>query len=101
MLLNRDPGDQLKYPCLIMTYLNLKQLPSEVVAQPSQSKVEGGIVYKFMIGGMIYVFFVSKHIIPSWLADVVINPKNEMKIIHSAPEMAKNAIGSMLGIRLN
>ena len=26
---------------------------------------------------------------------------NEMKIIHSVPEMAKKAIGSMLGIKLN
>lgn len=99
MLLERDPGEQLNYPCLIMTYLNLKKLPSELVAQPSQSRVDGGIVYKFMIGGMIYIFFISKHIIPSWLADVAISPKDDMKIIHSTPNMAKKAIGSMLGIK--
>ena len=99
MLLERDPGEQLKYPCLIMTYLNLKKLPSELVAQPSQSRVDGGIVYKFMIGGMIYIFFISKHIIPSWLAYVAISPKDDMKIIHSTPNMAKKAIGSMLGIK--
>ena len=98
MLLEGNPGEQLEYPCLIMTYLNLKDHPSDLVTQPSLSKVDGGYVYKFLIGGMICNFYVSKDIIPERLADVVINPRGELKILHMPPEMAKKALSNMLGI---
>ncbi len=100
MLLNSDPGELLEYPCLIMTYLHLKEYPGDIVAQPSRSRVNGGHVYKFLIGGMIYIFFISKHIIPSELRDFAINPKGEIKIIHSSPRLARRALGAMIGIRL-
>jgi len=100
MLLKEDPGDRLIYPCLIMTYLHQKGYPRDVVAQPSRSRINSGYVYKFLIGGMIYVFFISKHIIPGELKDVFINPKGEMKIIHSPPHLARKALGSMIGIKL-
>ena len=98
MLLGDNPGGQLEYPCLIMTYLNLKNLPSDLVSQPSRSRVDGGYIYKFLIGGMIYIFFVSKNIIPKRLADVAINLNGELKIIHLTPDMAQQAISNMLGI---
>ena len=100
MLLNTDPGEQLKYPCLIMTYRHLKEYPEDIVAQPSRSRVNGGHIYKFLIGGMIYIFFISKHAIPPALMDVAINPKGEMKIIHSPPRLARRALGSMIGVKL-
>ena len=100
MLLNGDPGEQLKYPCLIMTYLHLKEYPGDIVTQPSRSRVNGGHVYKFMIGGMIYIFFISKDAIPPALNDVAINPKGEMKIIYMSPRFARTALGSMIGVKL-
>lgn len=99
MLLSGDPGEQLKYPCLIMTYLNLEQFPDDVVAQPSLSKVNGGFVYKFLISGMIYIFFVSKYIIPDGLKECAINRNGELKIIHMLPQVAKNALSDMLGLK--
>ena len=100
-LVSGDPGEQLDYPCLIMTY-HIKELPADIVAQPSLSRVDGGHVYKFVMGGLIYLFFVSKRrIIPSEIRDFVINPKGEMKIIHSPPRLARKALGSMIGIRLD
>lgn len=100
MLLNKDPGTQLKYPCLMLTYLNLKEYPRDVVAQPSRSRVNSGYIYKFLIGGMIYIFFISAHIIPSGLKEVCINLKGEMKIIHTPPRLARKALSSMIGIEL-
>jgi hypothetical protein len=101
MLFNSEPGDQLEYPCLIMTYLHLNKYPGDIVAQPSRSRVNGGYVYKFLIGGMVYVFFISEHFIPDGLKDISINPKGELKVIHSPPRLARQAIGSMLGIKLD
>jgi hypothetical protein len=98
MLLNSDPGEQLEYPCLIMTYLHLKEYPGEIVAQPSHARMNGGHVYKFLIGGLLYIFFISKHIIPPELRDVAINSDGEVKIIHLLPHLARKALGSMLSI---
>jgi hypothetical protein len=100
MLPDSDPGEQLEYPCLIMTSLHLKEHPNDIVAQPSHARVNGGHVYKFLIGGLFYIFFISKHIIPSDLSDVAINSDGEVKIIHFPPRLASKALGSMLGIRL-
>ncbi|ACL04919.1 hypothetical protein Dalk_3229 [Desulfatibacillum aliphaticivorans] len=99
MLINSEPGDQLKYPCLIMTYLHTKKYIEEIVAQPSRARVNGGYVYTFPIGGMVYVFFVSEHIIPGSLKDLSISPKGELKIRHSSPCLSRRIIGSMVGAR--
>ena len=100
MLLESDPSEQLEYPCLIMTYLNLNDFPVDIVSQPSLSRVDGGYIYKFLIGGMIYIFYVSKHIIPSQLSDFAINRDGELKIIHFQPRVAKRIFSDMLGIDL-
>jgi hypothetical protein len=96
MLLNGEPGEQLKYPCVMVTHPHLK----DIVTQPSRSRVNGGHVYKFLIGGIIYIFFISKHAIPPDLMDVPISPKGEIKIIYSSPRLARKALGNMIGLKL-
>ena len=100
MLIESDPGEQMNYPCLIMTYSNLHQFPNDVVAQPSQSRVDGGYVYKFLISGMVYIFYVSKHIIPNKLKDCAINRKGELKIIHLVTQGARRVFNNMFGLKL-
>lgn len=97
MLLNGEPGEQLTYPCVIMTYRHLKDYPVDIVAQPSRSRVNGGHVYKFLIAGIVYIFFISKiskRAVASGVMDVPINSKGEMKIIHSPPRLARRALGA-------
>lgn len=100
LLLNSEPGRQLEYPCLMMTYLHLKEYPGDLVAQPSQARVNGGYVYKFLIGGIIYIFFISKTTIFPELKDIVVNTEGEIRIIHSPPDLAERALGSMVGMSL-
>jgi hypothetical protein len=100
MLLYREPGEQLKYPCLIMTYLHLNKYSGDVVAQPSRSRVNTGYVYKFLIGGMLYPFFISKNIIHAGLKDFSINPNGEIKIIHTPPDFTQQVLRNMIGIKL-
>ena len=99
MLISTDPGDQIQFPCLILTYLNLKNYPKDIVAQPNRLKVDGGTVYRFLIGGMIYLFYITKRIIPSWLADAAINPNGEMKIMYSPPRYAERTFNNLIGIK--
>jgi len=100
MLFNGDPGDQLQYPCLIMTYLHLRDYPGKVIAQPSWSMGGGRHVYTFLISGMIYLFFISQDVIPPESKDFFLNPKGEIKIIHLTPQLARKALGSMIDIKL-
>ena len=100
MLLENDPGDQMEYPCLIMTYRNLDEFPNDAVAQPSQARLNGGYVYKFLISGMIYIYYISKHIIPNHLKDCAINRIGELKIIHLVPQGAKRIFNNMFALNL-
>ena len=99
MLLQSDPGEPLKYPCVMMTYLNLKEYSGDIVAQPSRSRVKGRYVYKFLIGGITYIFGVSENSIPSEWEDAIINLKGEMKIVHLSPRSARRVFASMTGIK--
>jgi len=99
MILNNDPGEQMQFPCLIITYLNLKDYPKNLVAQPSRIRKNGGTVYRFLIGGMIYIYYITKSTIPKWLADIAINPNGEMKIVYSPPYYAKKLFNELFGIK--
>jgi hypothetical protein len=58
-LLSDDPGDPIAYG-VIMWGITLA--PGEtpgVIMQPSKVRVEGFITYKFVFGGMMWVYFVS------------------------------------------
>ena len=98
MILSGDPGEQMVYPCLIMTYLSLEDLPSDLVTQPSQARVDGGYVYKFLIGGLVYVFFVTRRITPEWVADVAINQEGEMKIVIPKAGIVQKILSDMTGV---
>jgi|RhiMetdeSRZDD1v2_1073273.scaffolds.fasta_scaffold69486_4 hypothetical protein len=100
MLLNSDPGEYLKYPCVMMTYRHLKDWPVDIVTQASHSRANGGHVYKFMVSGMLYIFFISDNAIPTALMDVPINRKGEIKIILSPPRLARRAVENMTGIKM-
>ena len=85
-----------------MTYLHQKHLLDDLVIQPSQLKGDRGYMYMFPIGGIIYLFVISQHIIPQipveW-KDTVINPEGEMKIIHLSSNLAEKTLKTLLGIK--
>lgn len=100
MLLTGDPGEQLRFPCWIRTYLNFKDIPSDVLAPPSRLKVDGGFAYQFLIAGTIYTFFITKRIIPDWVAECAINLKGELKIMCLKREAAMNILSGLMGLKL-
>lgn len=97
-ILTEDPGEQLIYPCLIMTYLNQDDFPIDLVVQPSQARVDGGYAYNFLIGGFVYMFFVTSRIVPDWISDVAINPEGEIKIVFSTRQLTGQMLSNMTGV---
>ena len=100
MILSNTPDVPAKYPCVMITYLNLKEMPHQLIGQPSLSREGGGYKYLFLIGGVLYIFYVSHHNIPSWVHECAINLDGEFRIIHMSQRLAKATINNFLRMDL-
>ncbi len=98
MILYEDPGDPKVYPCLMVSYLNQKEIPHQIIGQFILSKKGGAYTYFILIGGILYIYFISHHNIPSWIYECVLNTECEMKIVHMFSKMASNTINTFIGM---
>ncbi|MCH7535898.1 MAG: hypothetical protein IH948_09200 [Bacteroidetes bacterium] len=102
MILHGDPGQIQEYPVFCMTYANIKNLPKDLIAQPkSVRSTSGHRVQMFMIGGMIYMFYVnsSGHILPESVIENTINPNDEIRYLHIPKDMGWDVIIGYFGIK--
>lgn len=100
MILNNTPDVPAKYPCVMITYLNLKEMPYQIIGQPNLSREGGGYKYLFLIGGVLYIFYVSHHNIPSWVKEYSINLDGELRINHMSQKLAKATINNFVRMDL-
>jgi len=95
MILYGDPGDVIDYPIIIASYLTSQTVPQDLISSPRRIKTKEGFnIYKFVIGGLIYFFYVNSanHKPPKIILDSTINKKNEMTIIHIPENKALDII---------
>ncbi len=88
MILNGDPGAVDDYPIFFATMVNDKNAPKDLVAQPQLRITKSGHTsFIFIIGGMIYLFYINANGIkmPDMILTETIKPSNEMNIYHVAP----------------
>ena len=101
MIINGCPKKQMEYPCMISTYLhNKKELSPDFIGQPIKVKNNDGTRYVFLIGGFLFMFFISQHGIPEWISELVINENNEFRIPHMSKDMGKEMLNYFLGIEM-
>jgi len=100
MIYNKNPKDQLEYPCILTSHLTNREVSRGLITNPQQLRYDGGYAYRFIIGGLDYLFFVSQHIVKESYSNYAINPKGEINIIHLPSDTSKEIIGSMLGLSL-
>ena len=98
MILNEDPGNPKMYPCIMITYLNYKKLPHQLIGQPILSREGGAYTYFFLIGGVLYIYLISQHNIPAWVYECALNSEGEMRIVHMLPKMASKTINNFIGM---
>jgi hypothetical protein len=98
MILNGNPGKSSEFPFLIFTYLNHKDIPSDLITQPRRSKYDGGTTYNFLVGGMSYTIFISKHIIPDFVYETTIKEDNTLKIIYTDKHIRNTILKAMTGL---
>lgn len=98
MIFHSNPDEPNKYPCIMVTYLNLKKLPHQFIGSPGLSRDGDDDTYLFLIGGILYIFFVSYHNLPSWVDSYAINSKGELRLIHMTERIASSFINKFLGM---
>ena len=77
MIIENNPGNEIKFPCGMITYLNDDSIPSDLIIPP---KGNSKIAY-FLIGGMFYIYELSKNDTPSFIKDLSIKENGELKIL--------------------
>jgi hypothetical protein len=62
MLINKNPGEYYEYGCSIIGLLmEGKRLADQMILKPESLRVDGQRCYRFILGGCIWLFVVSKH----------------------------------------
>ena len=100
MIFAGDPGNEAKYPCLIMSYRERGNYPMDLIAQPSMTRLKNGYVHKYAIGGLLYVFFVSRRVAPDWIDEVAINKNGEMKIVLLPEDVEQQVFTHISGVKM-
>lgn len=101
MIIDGDPKGQMEYPCMMLTYLNnRKELPPGFISQPIRIKNNDGTRYAFLIGGVLYTFFISKHAIPDYIPECAINENDEFRLVHMPKNLGKKTLNYFLGIEM-
>lgn len=88
MIFENNPKTQSDYPIFFMTYLKDKDAPLDLIAHPQPRRTKEGLkVHIFIIGGIIYHFYVnsSMHPLPSHILNTTITPANRMHLYHIPP----------------
>jgi len=85
LILNDDPGEIEDYPCFIVNIRNDVKIANELIGVPLKKKYDGCTFYLFLIAGLLYTYYVSKHNVPDFVINCTINKRNEL-LIPNVPE---------------
>ena len=72
LLVARDPGRDNQFPILIGGVTINGEPLNGVILEPTSSKVDGHFCYRFLFGGLIWVFIVSGHKLSSTLNHAIL-----------------------------
>jgi hypothetical protein len=61
MILNQDPGGAADYGCIMATLMNGNSLMTDLIVPPTWARLSGHMAYRFVFGGMVFIFVVSSH----------------------------------------
>ncbi|MEI2760117.1 MAG: hypothetical protein V9G42_11865 [Bacteroidia bacterium] len=85
MIYEGNPGKVDDYPLYFMTYVNDKDVSTDIIGHPKQIRIKSGHrAYTFLIGGIFYMYMVnsSDHTLPDYIIKSTIRPSDEMTIYH-------------------
>lgn len=81
MLLASDPGEPDQYVVTCFAPVIDGKIYDDWMLQPSFVKVQGHRVYRIVIGGLLYMYFVSNHSIPNELRNAFVSKSGDWVIV--------------------
>lgn len=100
MLIEGDPGKPKDYCCFITSFLNVRPIKPDIILQPFQIRDSNGYQYFFLIAGLMYQYFISRHNIPDYVSNCINNENNELRLILTPNEIAKTALNKMMNCEI-
>lgn len=103
MIYNTNGGLWDQFPVVIMTYLNDKQLPHDLIAHPQKRITSDGVeVFVLIISGFIYSFFMPppNGSYPKFVNEATLKEDGTIKILHIPEGHGKDMINSFCGFVL-
>jgi hypothetical protein len=83
MLLKGDPGSITNIPILGLTFLNDKEMPRDILGQPSEYEINGSKIVKLPLGGIIVLYHISTDAEDqAKIKNQILNDDNVWNIIH-------------------
>lgn len=73
LLLLGEAGSPYRYGCLMFGLKHEGQALCDVIMEPSQTRLEGHRGYRFVFGGIVWVFFVTKHELQGMLSKCILS----------------------------
>ncbi len=81
MLLASDPGKPDQYGVVCIAPVIDGQMFDDWILQPTYAIVQSHRVYRIVIGGLLYLFFVSSHSVPRELKDAFVSETGDWVIV--------------------
>src|SRR3989338_1861754 len=81
MLRAEDTGQTWQYGCLMFSLLHEGQLQTDLIIQPSWTRVDNVFAYRFVFGGYIWLFCVANHQSSRKLETMSLHPSGELRLL--------------------
>jgi hypothetical protein len=98
MIIENDPGEVTDYPCTITTYRRHEDLPRQIISQPLKHFHEGITCYAFLMNGLLFTFYISRTETPDYIKEIVVNKKNQLKVIQMPKQDAIKIIRKFMAL---
>lgn len=69
MLLSNEPGSTETYGCLMFILMNEHELVRDLVVPPTWARLDGRKAYRFILGGLVFLYVVANHATPRFITD--------------------------------
>jgi len=74
MILNEDPREIETYPFMLSPVIFEDEVLTDLIIQPSWARLQGIYSYRFVFGGIVWVYLVSSQKPPSFILEATISP---------------------------
>ena len=81
MIFDNDPGHENIYPFILSPIIYKNILQEALIVKPTPTHIENHYAYRFVFGGLVWVFIVSRHKVPEILVNASIDKDGSLTMI--------------------